>query len=59
MAKNKNRDRGGKQHHRSTSERTGGSPKSSSTEERAEERLTNITPADVERKGRRRRFGHN
>ncbi|WP_329069223.1 hypothetical protein [Streptomyces sp. NBC_01429] len=59
MAKHKNRDRGNKQHARSESERGNEESKSSSMEDRTEERLSHITPSDVAQKGRQKRFGHN
>ncbi|MFF3752131.1 hypothetical protein ACFYYH_16980 [Streptomyces sp. NPDC002018] len=62
MAKNKNRDhrdRGGKQPQHTGSPRGGEDTGSSSMEERAGEKLSNISPTDVAPKGRQKRFGHN
>ncbi|MFJ5225933.1 hypothetical protein [Streptomyces sp. NPDC088400] len=61
MAKNKNRDRGGKQHNRPAAEHESEQSKSSSSSQDAstEEKLSHITPSDVAQKGRQKRFGHN
>ncbi|MEW1724074.1 hypothetical protein [Streptomyces sp. NPDC093109] len=59
MAKHKNRDRGHKQQPRSESERGAEESRSSSMEDRSDQRLSQITPTDVARKGRQKRFGHN
>ncbi|MFD3520376.1 hypothetical protein [Streptomyces sp. NPDC058653] len=58
MAKNKNRDRG-KQQDRSSTERGAEQSSTSSSEAKAEQIQTQVTPSDVARKGREKRFGHN
>jgi hypothetical protein len=55
MAKNKNRDRKQPQQ----SERGQRQVEQSSMESQAEERATQVTPGDMARKGRQKRFGHN
>ncbi|MBD0842662.1 hypothetical protein AB0I00_01130 [Streptomyces sp. NPDC050803] len=54
MAKNKNRERKQPQ-----SERGQQQAQQSSMEAQAEQRLSQVTPADVARKGKQKRFGHN
>jgi hypothetical protein len=54
MAKNKKQDRKQPQ-----SERGQQQPQQSSVETQAEHRLTQVTPGDMARKGRQKRFGHN
>ncbi|MFE1440687.1 hypothetical protein [Streptomyces sp. NPDC058739] len=54
MAKNKNRERKQPQ-----SERMQQSAQQSSMEQQAEQRMAQVTPGDVARKGRQKRFGHN
>ncbi|WP_203615243.1 hypothetical protein [Streptomyces sp. SID13726] len=54
MAKNKNRDRKQPQ-----SERGRQQAEQSSMEQQAEQRATQVTPGDMARKGRQKRFGHN
>ncbi|WP_432135962.1 MULTISPECIES: hypothetical protein [unclassified Streptomyces] len=54
MAKNKNRDR--KQPH---SERGQQTAQPTGLDTQTEERTTQITPGDMARKGRQKRFGHN
>ncbi|MEV7086547.1 hypothetical protein AB0O07_11715 [Streptomyces sp. NPDC093085] len=59
MAKNKNRDRGNKQHHpRSESERGTQDSRSSAMEDSSDRVEQRITPSDVAHK-RQKRFGHN
>ncbi|MFE2942413.1 hypothetical protein ACFXKG_25690 [Streptomyces sp. NPDC059255] len=58
MAKNKNRDRGNKQHARSESERGTQESRSSSMEDASDQVEQRITPSDVAHK-RQKRFGHN
>ncbi|MFJ1746791.1 hypothetical protein ACIOJD_11205 [Streptomyces sp. NPDC088116] len=59
MAKNKNRDRGGKQRNRPAAEHESEQSRSSSQDASTEEKLSHITPSDVAEKGRQKRFGHN
>ncbi|MFG2371645.1 hypothetical protein ACGFY9_09230 [Streptomyces sp. NPDC048504] len=54
MAKNKNRDRKQPQSERSQEQAT-----SSSMEAQAEQRISQVTPGDMARKGKQKRFGHN
>jgi hypothetical protein len=54
MAKNKNRDR-----KQSPSERGQKSAQPASMETQDEQHATQMTPDDMARKGRRKRFGHN
>ncbi|MFC9908467.1 hypothetical protein [Streptomyces sp. NPDC059862] len=54
MAKNKNRDR-----KQPRSERGQHEGRQSSLEPDAEERAAEVTPGDMARKGRHKRFGHN
>ncbi|WLW55769.1 hypothetical protein [Streptomyces sp. YU58] len=54
MAKNKNRERKQPQ-----SERGQQQAERSSMEAQAEQRMTQVTPSDVARKGKQKRFGHN
>ncbi|ANS64616.1 small hydrophilic protein [Streptomyces lincolnensis] len=54
MAKNKNRERKQPQ-----SERGQQQAERSSTEAQAEQRMTQVTPSDIARKGKQKRFGHN
>ncbi|WP_199829440.1 hypothetical protein [Streptomyces sp. MMG1121] len=54
MAKNKKQDRKQPQ-----SERSQEQAQKSSLEAQAEQRISQMTPADVARKGRQKRFGHN
>lgn len=54
MAKNKNRDRKQPQ-----SERSQEAAQQTSMQTQAHERATQVTPGDVARKGRQKRFGHN
>lgn len=54
MAKNKNRDRKQPQ-----SERSQDAAQQTSMQTQAHDRATQVTPGDVARKGRQKRFGHN
>jgi hypothetical protein len=54
MAKNKNRERKQPQ-----SERSQQASQQSSMESQAEQRATQVTPGDMARKGKQKRFGHN
>ncbi|GLW47863.1 hypothetical protein Stsp02_35250 [Streptomyces sp. NBRC 14336] len=54
MAKNKNRDRKQPQ-----SERGQQQAQQSSMEAQAEQRMSQVTPSDIARKGKQKRFGHN
>ncbi|MFJ3191323.1 hypothetical protein ACIPJQ_01645 [Streptomyces griseoviridis] len=54
MAKNKNQDRKQPQ-----SERSREHAQESSMEAQAEQRISQVTPADMARKGKQKRFGHN
>ncbi|MGW0839337.1 hypothetical protein ACWD26_04075 [Streptomyces sp. NPDC002787] len=54
MAKNKKQDRKQPQ-----SERGQQQTQPSSLESQAEQRATQVTPGDMARKGRQKRFGHN
>ncbi|MFJ8105342.1 hypothetical protein [Streptomyces sp. NPDC096132] len=54
MAKNKKQDRKQPQ-----AERGQQQAQQSSMQEQAEQRISQVTPADVARKGRQKRFGHN
>ncbi|WP_198655095.1 hypothetical protein [Streptomyces geranii] len=56
MAKNKKQSR---QQQGSQAERGAEQAKSSSMESQAEQRATQVTPGDMARKGRQKRFGHN
>ncbi|WP_432249806.1 hypothetical protein ACRAR1_22630 [Streptomyces sanyensis] len=57
MAKNKNRDRAHQK--QSPAERGRQDAQKSSMEAQAQQRMTQVTPADVASKGRQKRFGHN
>ncbi|EGX59927.1 hypothetical protein SZN_10318 [Streptomyces zinciresistens K42] len=54
MAKNKKQDR-----KQSPSERAQQQSQPSAMEPQAEQRITQVTPGDMARKGREKRFGHN
>ncbi|MFF4831189.1 hypothetical protein [Streptomyces sp. NPDC001315] len=54
MAKNKNRERKQPQ-----TERSQQAAQHSSMESQADQRTTQVTPGDMARKGRQKRFGHN
>jgi hypothetical protein len=54
MAKNKNRD-----HKQPQSERSRQQAEQSSLEAQAQQRLSSVTPGDVARKAKQKRFGHN
>ncbi|MER5751094.1 hypothetical protein [Streptomyces sp. NPDC002088] len=54
MAKNKNRER-----KQSRTEPSQQSAQHSSVESQADQRTTQVTPGDIARKGRQKRFGHN
>lgn len=54
MAKNKNRDR-----RQSQAERSHEAAPTTAMETQTHERATQVTPGDVARKGRQKRFGHN
>ncbi|WP_175411236.1 hypothetical protein [Streptomyces sp. TRM64462] len=56
MAKNKKQDRSQRA---SQAERGTEQAQRSSMESQAESRAAQVTPADVARKGRQKRFGHN
>ncbi|GHC71072.1 hypothetical protein GCM10010507_57540 [Streptomyces cinnamoneus] len=56
MAKNKNRQQPSKQ---SAAERGQQQAKSSSMESQSEQRSSQVTPGDLARKGKQKRFGHN
>ncbi|MER5728075.1 hypothetical protein ABT084_06905 [Streptomyces sp. NPDC002138] len=56
MAKNKKQNRDQKS---SAPERGSDQAKSSSMTDQAEQRISQATPADMARKGREKRFGHN
>ncbi|MFI9200826.1 hypothetical protein [Streptomyces sp. NPDC053048] len=55
MAKNKNR----KQPSSSAAERGQQQARKSSMESQSEQRASQVTPGDVARKGKQKRFGHN
>ncbi|WP_177240001.1 hypothetical protein [Streptomyces monashensis] len=57
MAKNKKQDRG--QQRASQAERGQEQAQKSSMEAQAEQHLSHITPGDLARKGKQKRFGHN
>ncbi|MDX3450426.1 hypothetical protein PV396_00455 [Streptomyces sp. ME02-8801-2C] len=57
MAKNKKQSR--PQTQASQAERGAEQAKSSSMESQAEQRISQVTPGDMARKGRQKRFGHN
>ncbi|MFI5981191.1 hypothetical protein ACIQWR_29320 [Streptomyces sp. NPDC098789] len=57
MAKNKKQNR--EQTKSTTPERGGDQAKSSSPQDQAEQRISQASPADMARKGREKRFGHN
>ncbi|CAM5408831.1 hypothetical protein SAVIM338S_02124 [Streptomyces avidinii] len=57
MAKNKKQSRD--QQKSSAPERGADQAKSSSVTDQAEQRIQQATPADMARKGREKRFGHN
>ncbi|MGW6688989.1 hypothetical protein [Streptomyces sp. NPDC054961] len=57
MAKNKKQNRD--QQKSSSSERGGEQSRGSSMTDQAEQRISQATPADMARKGREKRFGHN
>jgi hypothetical protein len=54
MAKNKKQDRRQPQSERGQQE-----AQQSSMEAQAEQRMTQVTPGDMARKGKQKRFGHN
>ncbi|WP_188267684.1 MULTISPECIES: hypothetical protein [unclassified Streptomyces] len=56
MAKNRNQTRGPKH---SQAERGAQQAQQSSLESQADQRASQVTPGDVARKGRQKRFGHN
>ncbi|MEV6668595.1 hypothetical protein [Streptomyces sp. NPDC051162] len=56
MAKNKNRKQ---PQSSSAAERGQQQAKSSSIESQSEQRATQVTPGDMARKGKQKRFGHN
>jgi hypothetical protein len=55
MAKNKKQDRKQPQSERGQQQQA----QQSSVETQAEQRITQVTPGDMARKGRQKRFGHN
>ncbi|MGW1071707.1 hypothetical protein [Streptomyces sp. NPDC002537] len=57
MAKNKKQDRS--QQHASQAERGQQQAQKSSIESLDEQRQSQVTPGDVARKGKQKRFGHN
>ncbi|GGX95609.1 hypothetical protein [Streptomyces hiroshimensis] len=57
MAKNKKQDRS--QQRGSAAERGQQQAKSSSIESQSEQRATQVTPGDMARKSKQKRFGHN
>ncbi|MGW0707732.1 hypothetical protein ACWD4G_17530 [Streptomyces sp. NPDC002643] len=57
MAKNKKQDRS--QQRASQSERGQQEAQRSSLEAQSEQRASQVTPGDVARKGKQKRFGHN
>ncbi|MEU8969654.1 hypothetical protein AB0D11_10270 [Streptomyces monashensis] len=57
MAKNKKQDRG--QQRASQAERGQEQAQKSSMEARSEQHLSQVTPGDLARKGKQKRFGHN
>ena len=57
MAKNRKQNR--EQQKSSAAERGAQQAKSSSMESSAEQRQSQVTPGDMARKGRQKRFGHN
>ncbi|MEU3689152.1 hypothetical protein [Streptomyces narbonensis] len=57
MAKNRKQDR--MQQKASAAERGTQQAQQSSMESQAEQRSTQVTPGDMARKGRQKRFGHN
>ncbi|GAA3911269.1 hypothetical protein GCM10022244_21600 [Streptomyces gulbargensis] len=57
MAKNRNQNRSQKQ--QSPAERSSEQAQRSSIESQAEHRAAQVTPGDMARKGRQKRFGHN
>ncbi|MBP2402365.1 hypothetical protein ACFY41_22430 [Streptomyces syringium] len=57
MAKNRKQNR--EQQKSSAAERGTQQAKSSSMEDRADQRQSQVTPGDMARKGRQKRFGHN
>ncbi|MEU0404846.1 hypothetical protein ABZ318_32450 [Streptomyces sp. NPDC006197] len=57
MAKNRNQTRGQKQ--QSPAERGTQQAQQSALESQAEQRASQVTPGDMARKGRQKRFGHN
>ncbi|MFD7546617.1 hypothetical protein ACFV0R_10575 [Streptomyces sp. NPDC059578] len=59
MAKNKNRKHGGQQHRSSAAEQGSQEAQRSSLESQTDQRQSQVTPGDVARKGRQKRFGHN
>ncbi|MCX4663225.1 hypothetical protein [Streptomyces uncialis] len=60
MAKNKHRKHGGQQQDRSSAaEQSAEEARRSSLESQTEQRGSQVTPGDVARKGRQKRFGHN
>ncbi|MEU6625753.1 hypothetical protein ABZ926_34025 [Streptomyces litmocidini] len=57
MAKNRNQSRGQKQ--QSSAERGAQQAQASAIESQSESRASQVTPGDMARKGRQKRFGHN
>ncbi|MEV4435300.1 hypothetical protein [Streptomyces sp. NPDC049555] len=57
MAKNRKQDRS--QQRSSAAERGSQQARSSSIESQSEHRASQVTPADLARKGKQKRFGHN
>lgn len=58
MAKNRKQDRS-QQQRGSQAERGQQQAQQSSIESQAEQRMSQVTPGDMARKGRQKRFGHN
>ncbi|MER5491891.1 hypothetical protein ACSMX9_05220 [Streptomyces sp. LE64] len=59
MAKNKNRKHGGAPQRSSAAEQSSQDAQRSSLESQTQQRQSQVTPGDVARKGRQKRFGHN
>ncbi|MEU7021094.1 hypothetical protein AB0C52_31250 [Streptomyces sp. NPDC048717] len=60
MAKNRKQDRSQQQQQRATpAERGTQQAQRSSLEAQSEQRTSQVTPGDIARKGRQKRFGHN
>lgn len=57
MAKNKKQDRSRQQ--AQSAEKSAQQAQKSSIEAQSEQRQTQVTPGDVARKGKQKRFGHN